>query len=135
MSTVRAFTLEIVRPLALGIGIFGASAAIGSAQAQDPCARGTLNSFDPGYNAVDAWDSSWDTGRYDRNHILLGTVDSFSPYRLALTNGRGDSMTVDLKDGTIIRPTGSTPSPGQRVAVFGYWSNGTFVANRVILHG
>jgi hypothetical protein len=44
-------------------------------------------------------------------------------------------MTVDLKQGTTIRPTGSTPASGQRVAVFGYWSNGTFIADRVVLHG
>ena len=67
--------------------------------------------------------------------ILLGTVGAFSPYRLTLATLQGDSMTIDLKDGTVIRPTGSTPTEGQRVAVFGYWSNGTFISNRVVLHG
>lgn len=93
------------------------------------------NAFDPSYNSVDAWQQTWDTGNYDRNHILLGTVGSFAPYRLTMTSAQGDTMTIDLKNGTTIRPTGSTPTAGQRVAVFGYWSNGTFIANRVVLHG
>ncbi len=40
---------------------------------------------------------------------------------------------IDLKNGTTILPTGMTPLQNQRVAVIGYYSNGTFVANRVIL--
>ncbi len=130
--------LEIIRPLALGLGVFGAGSAIGAAQASNPCspaAQAAWNAFDPAYNAVDAWQTAWDTGNYDRNHILLGTVGSFAPYRLTMLNPQGDSMKIDLKNGTVIRPTGTTPSAGQRVAVFGYWSNGTFIANRVVLHG
>jgi len=121
--------------VAIGLGIFAASSAIGGAQATNSCGSTAWNAFDPEYNSVDAWSAAWDSGEYDRNHILLGTVGSFSPYRLTLATRLGDTMTVDLKDGTIIRPTGSTPTSGQEVAVFGYWSNGTFVANRVILHG
>jgi len=40
---------------------------------------------------------------------------------------------IDLKNGTVILPTGATPSPSQRVAVIGYYSKRTFIANRVIL--
>ncbi|MBV8579111.1 MAG: hypothetical protein JO225_16435 [Candidatus Eremiobacteraeota bacterium] len=133
MSTTSA--LDIARPLAVGLGIFGAASAIGSAQATNPCGPPTLSTFDPEYDTVSAWQPAWDTGTYDRNHILVGTVGSFSPYRLTMLNAAGDSMTVDLKNGTVIRPTGLTPASGQRVAVFGYWSNGTFIANRVVLHG
>jgi|GEM_PF-1264052 len=130
--------LEVIRPAVIGLGIFAASSALGgaqSAQNADSCGPSSWSAFDPEYNSVDAWSSAWDNGVYDRNHMLLGTVGSFSPYRLTLASQRGDTMTVDLKDGTIIRPTGSTPTAGQRVAVFGYWSNGTFIANRVILRG
>jgi hypothetical protein len=133
--------IEIIRPVALGLGIFGATAAIGAAQVSNPCApaappaASAWNTFDPTYSTVDAWQSAWDTGAYDRNHILLGTVGKFAPSRLTITSAQGDTMTIDLKEGTVIRPTGSTPTAGQRVAVFGYWSNGTFIANRVVLRG
>src|ERR1700722_5125450 len=132
MNTPTA--LDILRPVALGVGIFAATSAIGAAQMNSaPCTPSstTYNAFDPEYNSVDAWQPTWDTGSYDRNHMLLGTVGSFAPFRLTLTNASGDTITVDLKQGTVIRPTGLTPSSGQRVAVFGYWSNGTFIANRV----
>ena len=131
-------TVEIIRPLALGLGVFGAGSAIGAAQVSNPCAPAgpvAYDAFDPNYNAVDSWQSRWDNGNYDRNHVLLGTVGSFAPYRLTLLSRQGDSMTVDLKNGTVIRPTGTKPMPGERVAVFGYWSNGTFIANRVVVHG
>ena len=36
--------------------------------------------------------------------------------------------------GTVIFPTGATPTMGERVALVGYYSSGTFIANRVILH-
>jgi hypothetical protein len=148
--------IEIFRPVALGLGIFGATAAIGAAQATNPCATqmtttpagttttATVNTpygpqtwttFDPAYNTVDSWQNTWDTGAYDRNHVMIGTVGKFTKDRLTIANTTGDTMTIDLKEGTVIRPTGATPTAGQRVAVFGYWSNGTFIANRVILHG
>lgn len=129
--------MDIIRPLAVGIGIFGAAGAIGSAQATNPCAAvsQSYNAVDPEYNTINSWQSAWDTGNYDRNHILLGTVGAFAPYRLTVLTAAGDSMTIDLKNGTVIRPDGSTPQSGQHVAIFGYWSNGTFIANRVVLHG
>jgi hypothetical protein len=131
----RSTAVDIIRPLALGIGMFGAAGAIGSAQATNPCGPVAWNTVDPADNTINAWQGAWDTGNYDRNHMILGTVGSFAPYRLTLLNPGGDSMTIDLKNGTVIRPTGMTPAAGQKVAVFGYWSNGTFIANRVVLHG
>ena len=147
----KTSALDLVRPIAVGIGIFGALAAIGSAQMTNPCPTTapvsapapapvpygptTWNAFDPAYNTVDAWQNAWDTGTYDRNHVLLGTVGKYARSRLTVNSAQGDSMVVDLKEGTVIRPTGATPSAGQQVAVTGYWSNGTFIANRVILRG
>ncbi len=131
----KHWSLDFLRPLAIAVVIFGASSAMGGAQASNPCDPTSYNAFDPEYNTVDGWLSAWDTGAYDRNHILIGTVDNFKPNRLTMTVYHGDTLTVDLKEGTVIRPTGGTPQAGQRVAVFGYWSNGTFVANRVVLHG
>ena len=130
--------VDLLRPLALGAGIFAGSAAIGAAQsAPAPCvpSPSSWSAYDPMYNTVDTWNTAWDTGAYDRNHVMLGTVGKYTPGRLTLANATGDTTTIDLKEGTVIRPTGATPAAGQRVAVFGYWSNGTFIANRVVLHG
>jgi hypothetical protein len=80
------------------------------------------------------WQPAWDTYQYDPHHVILGKVGAFTPYRLTVMRRDGDVETVDLKHGTIIYPTGSTPVPGERVALVGYYSNGTFIANRVILH-
>ncbi|HEX3462450.1 MAG TPA: hypothetical protein VHS78_00170 [Candidatus Elarobacter sp.] len=148
--------IEIFRPVALGLGIFGATAAIGAAQVANPCATNTTTTpagttttttvntpygpqtwttFDPAYNNVTSWQPTWDTGGFDRNHVMVGTVTKYAKSRLTLQNGAGDTDVVDLKEGTVILPTGGTPTAGQRAAVFGYWSNGTFIANRVVLHG
>jgi hypothetical protein len=95
----------------------------------------TWTTFDPTYNSVTSWESTWDTGVYDRNHIMIGTVGKFAKDRLTMTNASGDTRVVDLKEGTVIEPTGATPTAGQKAAIFGYWSNGTFIANRIVLHG
>lgn len=79
------------------------------------------------------WQPGWDQHNYDRHHVILGHVASFSPYRLTVAQRNGNVQTVDLKHGTVIFPTGATPQQGQRVALVGYYSNGTFIANRVIL--
>ena len=79
------------------------------------------------------WQPDWDQYHYDRHHVMLGTVADFSPYRLTVARRNGQVQTVDLKHGTVIYPTGATPKQGERVAIVGYYSNGTFIANRVIL--
>ena len=77
--------------------------------------------------------TAWDRYEYDRHHVILGVVGRFEPYRLQIERRDGVWQTIDLKDGTVILPTGATPQPSQRVAIVGYYSKGTFVANRVIL--
>jgi hypothetical protein len=79
------------------------------------------------------WQPGWDQYHYDRHHVMLGTVADFSPYRLTVARHNGMVQTVDLKHGTVIYPTGATPTQGERAALVGYYSNGTFIANRVIL--
>jgi hypothetical protein len=79
------------------------------------------------------WQPQWDAWRFDHRHVILGTVASFAPYRLTVNRRDGVTQTVDLKNGTIILPTGATPTATQRVAVVGYYSKGTFICNRVIL--
>lgn len=81
------------------------------------------------------WQPGWDSYQYDHHHVMLGTVDSFAPYRLTLTRRNGVTQTIDLKRGTAILPTGATPAAGERVAIVGYYSSGTFIANRVIVRG
>jgi hypothetical protein len=79
------------------------------------------------------WQPAWDRFEYDRHHVILGTVAHFSPYRVSIQRPDGMVQTVDLKNGTVIRPTGATPRPGDRIAAYGYYSNGTFVVNGLIL--
>lgn len=79
------------------------------------------------------WQPGWDQYHYDRHHVMLGHVSAFSPYRLTIARRNGVVQTIDLKNGTVILPTGATPQPGERVALVGYYSNGTFIANRVII--
>jgi hypothetical protein len=83
--------------------------------------------------AYTTWQPGWDQYQFDRHHVMLGTVGAFSPYRLTVMRHNGMVQTVDLKHGTVIFPTGATPTAGERVALVGYYSNGTFIANRVIL--
>jgi hypothetical protein len=52
---------------------------------------------------------------------------------LTVARRNGDVQTVDLKNGTVIYPTGATPTTGERVALVGYYSNGTFIANGLVL--
>ena len=66
-------------------------------------------------------------------HVILGTVTKFEPYRLQVVRRNGNIQMIDLKNGTVILPTGTTPTPGERVAIVGYYSRGTFVANRVFV--
>jgi hypothetical protein len=63
---------------------------------------------------------------------LNATVSSFSPYNLYLTNG----MHVELHNGTIINPTGTTLRSGMRVRVMGNRNgDGTFNANEIDVVG
>lgn len=87
------------------------------------------------YPAYTTWQPDWNAYRYDKHHVMLGVVTDFAPYRLTVQRHNGMVQTVDLKNGTRIFPTGSTPAPGERVALVGYYSNGTFIVNRVILRG
>lgn len=86
-----------------------------------------------GVPSYTTWQASWNSDRYDANHVILGTVGGFTPYRLTVVHPDGNSQVIDLKPGTAIFPTGQTPAADEHVAVVGYWSQGTFIANRVIL--
>jgi hypothetical protein len=79
------------------------------------------------------WQPGWNRFDYDRRHVILGDVVSFRPYRVTLRRRNGEFQTIDLKNGTVIHPTGATPQHGDRIAVYGYYSNGTFIANGVVL--
>lgn len=131
--------LNTARPLALSAAFVLSAGAIALAQTapmQAPGATG-YGTFDPQYDTVNAWNAAWDTGTYDHHHVLLGVIADSKPYRLLLSPADPDSHAtmVDLKNGTTIRPEGATLVPGMNVAVLGYWSKGTFIANRIILRG
>ncbi len=87
------------------------------------------------YPTYTTWQPDWNAAKYDKHHVMLGVVTDFAPYRLTVQHRNGTVQTVDLKNGTRIYPIGATPSPGERVALVGYYSYGTFVVNRVILRG
>jgi len=80
------------------------------------------------------WQPAWDRYEYDRHHVILGTVTAFEPFRLQIARHDGAVQMIDLKNGTVILPTGTTPMPNERVAIVGYYSHGTFIANRVLIH-
>lgn len=79
------------------------------------------------------WQPEWSQYRFDRRHVMVGVVVGFSPYRLTIQRRNGMQQTVDLRNGTIIYPTGATPQPGEMVSMVGRYSNGTFVVSRLIL--
>ncbi|MGB6986431.1 MAG: hypothetical protein WBD74_10705 [Candidatus Aquilonibacter sp.] len=79
------------------------------------------------------WQPQWDRFEYDRHHVVLGTVVGFRPYRVTIALQDGDVQTIDLKPGTVIHPIDATPARGDRVAIYGYYSNGTFIANGLVL--
>lgn len=80
------------------------------------------------------WQDARERYEFDRHHVILGTVTGFAPYRLQVARRDGNVQTIDLKNGTVILPTGTTPMRNERVAVVGYYSRGTFIANRVLIN-
>jgi hypothetical protein len=86
-----------------------------------------------GVPAYTSWQAAWDRYEYDHRHVILGTVSNFAPYRLQIARRNGNIQMIDLKPGTVILPTGATPMQNERVAVVGYYSHGTFIANRVVI--
>jgi hypothetical protein len=105
---------RVLLALALGTLSFGAAALPASAQVYGP-------------------PPPWAAPYYDATrHVLAGVIRYAAPYRITLQVGPGGrTLPIDLKNGTIIRPTGTTLTPGMNVLVHGYWSHGTFIANRV----
>jgi hypothetical protein len=67
-------------------------------------------------------------GRFDVN----GRVVEFHRFSMTL-RAEGRDIPVDLHQGTIIRPTGLSLQPGMFVSVNGYWNDGQFHANRIVL--
>ena len=108
--------------------------AIAGAQTPPASAQEVILVGPHGVPVYRSWQASWDRYEFDRRHVILGTVTAFSPYRLQVARRNGTVQTIDLKHGTVILPTGATPTPNQRVAVVGYYSRGTFIANRLVLH-
>jgi hypothetical protein len=122
--------------MSLSKRVITAAASLAGACAIALCAAAAGAQQYPGHRGVPpytSWQSGWNTYHYDRAHVILGVVAGFSPYRLTVAARDGSTATIDLKPGTAIFPTGQTPTEGEHVAVLGYWSRGTFIANRVIL--
>ena len=116
------------------VSLFALAATLATgASTMGPALAQTFNAN--GVPVYNAWQPEWDQYVFDRRHVILGTVAGFQPYRLQVLGRAGRMRYIDLKNGTTILPTGATPTQGEQVAVLGYYSNGTFIANRVILRG
>jgi len=70
--------------------------------------------------------------RFSRAYDLQGVVTFSEPYHMRVRI-HDDIYAVTLHDGTIIKPTGITLTPTMVVHVAGYWSGGTFIANRIVV--
>ena len=94
--------------------------------------NGQYNNGYGGYNnGYGGYNNGYGNG-YGGNGTLNGTVSSFSPYNLYLSNG----LHVVLHDGTVINPRGTNLTGGQRVRVIGYrQQDGTFAANEIDVIG
>ncbi len=103
---------------------------LGLSAAFAPSASAQQYGYGPTYTT---WQPAWDRYQYDRRHVILGEVVHFRAYRVEIQRQDGDVQTIDLKNGTVIHPTGATPHRGDRIAIYGYYSNGTFIANGVVL--
>ena len=57
-----------------------------------------------------SWQPGWDAYRFDHRHVILGRVAKFAPYRLTVARRDGVVQPIDLKKGTVILPTGATPT-------------------------
>ena len=120
----RLFAIALLFALALGLGLHLAAPA---------SADEVIVIDNHGVPAYTQWQGAWDRYEYDRHHVILGTVANFAPFRLQVARRDGNVQMIDLKNGTVILPTGTTPMLNERVAVVGYYSHGTFIANRVIV--
>jgi len=108
-------------------------AIVSSAIAPDRASAAGGPFYDPGIPNYTQWQKSWDRAAFRNPHVIVGEVIDFRPYRVRLRRSSGKLETVDLKHGTQILPVDATPTPGERVALVGYYSNGTFVADRLII--
>ena len=118
----------------LTLALVALLAAFGAFSARPAAADEVIVIDHHGAPQYQTWQANWDRFEYDRHHVILGTVAKFEPFRLEVAKRDGVIQMIDLKNGTVILPTGTTPMLNERVAIVGYYSRGTFIANRVIIH-
>jgi hypothetical protein len=73
-----------------------------------------------------------DDNRFVAQHDVQGVITYFNRFNMTV-RVNGEAYPVVLHQGTIIRPTGATLVPSMVVNISGYWSAGTFFANRIIV--
>lgn len=117
--------LSSIRRSIVALAVFGAVAV--------PCATSAQPFSDPSAPTYTKWQAKWDLRAFRNPHVIVGEVIDFRPYRVELRRSTGETQHVDLKHGTRIAPLGATPTPGERVALVGYYSHGTFIVNRLII--
>ncbi|MGD0969363.1 MAG: hypothetical protein ABR949_13880 [Candidatus Aquilonibacter sp.] len=114
----------------LSIALAGLALILGLSLSFAPKASAQQYGPPPVYST---WQPQWDRFEYDRHHVILGSVVHFRAYRVTVQRPDGNVQTIDLKNGTVIHPIGATPHRGDRIAIYGYYSNGTFIANGLVL--
>jgi|SRR5579872_41144 len=70
--------------------------------------------------------------RFAGAYAIQGVVTASVPYHMNVRI-HDELYSVNLHDGTIIKPRGITLQPNMVVNVAGYWSGSSFVANRIIV--
>ncbi len=71
-------------------------------------------------------------GNYGNRGAISGVVSSFSAFNLQLGNGPH----INLHQGTVINPTGTTLQPGMRVQIYGHSNNdGSYEADQINVVG
>lgn len=70
--------------------------------------------------------------RFAGTYAMQGVVTASVPYHINV-RVHNDVYSVDLHDGTIIKPRGITLQPSMVVNVAGYWSGSSFHANRIVV--
>jgi|ERR1700694_251642 len=84
------------------------------------------------YRPVPAEVSYDPDARFAGAYAMQGVVTASVPYHMNIRI-HDELYSVNLHDGTIIKPRGITLQPNMVVNVAGYWSGASFVANRIIV--
>jgi hypothetical protein len=127
MRSERERSMSVARNLAVLLGVVALSAPLAAFAQQAPAAPPAppdAQSAPPPSYARPATPSGEET--------IAGRVASYDgKYQLVVNDDRGYVDNVELRQGTIINPTGVRLAPGMRVTIAGVNRGPAFVANQI----